>query len=62
MHMTNDEPERDISIVLPVYNEAGNLEIFIPELSRVLQAMGRTYEIIAVDDGFGLLEFLLTVT
>lgn len=51
MHMTNDEPELDISIVLPVYNEAGNLELFIPELSHVLQAMGQTYEIIAVDDG-----------
>ena len=45
------EPELAISIVLPVYNEAGNLEIFIPELSEVLQDMGRTYEIIAVDDG-----------
>jgi glycosyltransferase involved in cell wall biosynthesis len=45
------EPELDISIVLPVYNEAGNLEIFIPELSKVLQKMGRSYEIIAVDDG-----------
>ncbi len=48
---TIGEPELAISIVLPVYNEAGNLEIFIPELSGVLQAMGRTYEIIAVDDG-----------
>ncbi len=45
------EPELAISIVLPVYNEAGNLELFIPELSGVLQAMGRTYEIVAVDDG-----------
>jgi glycosyltransferase involved in cell wall biosynthesis len=47
----NNEPELAISIILPVYNEAGNLEIFIPELSGVLQAMGRSYEIIAVDDG-----------
>lgn len=47
----NGEPELEISIVLPVYNEAGNLELFIPELSGVLQAMGRTYEIVAVDDG-----------
>ncbi len=51
MQKTIGEPELAISIVLPVYNEAGNLEIFIPELSGVLQAMGRTYEIIAVDDG-----------
>jgi glycosyltransferase involved in cell wall biosynthesis len=45
------DPEVDISIVLPVYNEAGNLELFIPELSAVLRAIGRSYEIVAVDDG-----------
>jgi glycosyltransferase involved in cell wall biosynthesis len=45
------EPALDISVVLPVYNEAGNLREFIPELSAVLTAMGRPYEIIAVDDG-----------
>ena len=45
------EPSLDISVVLPVYNEAGNLQIFIPELSGILQSLGRTYEIIAVDDG-----------
>ncbi len=44
-------PELDLSIVLPIYNEAGNLETFIPELSGVLRDLGRTYEIIAVDDG-----------
>ena len=38
-------------MVLPVYNEAGNLRTFIPELSAALQAIGRSYEIIAVDDG-----------
>jgi len=45
------DPELDISMVLPVYNEAGNLRAFIPELSAALQALGRSYEIIAVDDG-----------
>ena len=45
------EPELGISIVLPVYNEAGNLETFIPEISGVLRDLDRTYEIIAVDDG-----------
>lgn len=44
-------PELDISVVLPVYNEAGNLQEFVPELSATLQTMGRPYEIIAVDDG-----------
>jgi glycosyltransferase involved in cell wall biosynthesis len=45
------DPEVDISIVLPIYNEAGNLELFIPELSAALRSLGRSYEIIAVDDG-----------
>lgn len=44
-------PELELSIVLPVYNEAGNLETFVPELSGVLRNLGRAYEIIAVDDG-----------
>ena len=45
------QPELAISVVLPVYNEAGNLETFIPELSGVLRDLGCSYEIIAVDDG-----------
>ncbi len=44
-------PELELSIVLPIYNEAGNLQLFIPELSAALGALGRAYEIIAVDDG-----------
>jgi glycosyltransferase involved in cell wall biosynthesis len=51
IHKHTGEPELDISIVLPVYNEAGNLPRFIPELSGVLRDIGRSYEIIAVDDG-----------
>jgi glycosyltransferase involved in cell wall biosynthesis len=45
------DPELDISMVLPVYNEAGNLRTFIPELSAALRAIGRSYEIVAVNDG-----------
>ncbi len=44
-------PELDVSVVLPVYNEAKNLQHFIPELSQTLRDLGRSYEIIAVDDG-----------
>ncbi|MGC9349650.1 MAG: glycosyltransferase family 2 protein [Anaerolineae bacterium] len=47
----SEGPELDLSVVLPVYNEAGNLQTFIPELSAVMQSLGRSYEIIAVDDG-----------
>ena len=41
----------DLSIVLPVYNEAGALPALHAELTACLAALGRAYEIIAVDDG-----------
>jgi glycosyltransferase involved in cell wall biosynthesis len=44
-------PTCDLSVVLPVYNEAGSLPHLIAELTPVLQSVGCRYEIIAVDDG-----------
>jgi dolichol-phosphate mannosyltransferase len=41
----------EISVVVPVYNEEGNLPILIPKLVEVLKGLGRTYEMIFVDDG-----------
>jgi glycosyltransferase involved in cell wall biosynthesis len=41
----------EISVVMPVYNEAGCLPDLIPETSKVLRRLGRSYEIVAVDDG-----------
>lgn len=41
----------DLSIVMPVYNEAGNLPALHAELTAVLDRMGRSYEVVAVDDG-----------
>ena len=41
----------DLSIVLPVYNEAGALPGLYAELEAVLSSLGKSYEIIAVDDG-----------
>jgi len=41
----------DLSVVLPVYNEAESLPSVIPELSAILQGIGQSYEIVAVDDG-----------
>ena len=41
----------DLSVVIPVYNEAPNLEALHQEFTAVLSGVGRTYEIILVDDG-----------
>ena len=45
------EPALDISIVIPVYNEAESLPPLHAELDAILKASGKSYEIIAVDDG-----------
>ena len=45
------EPTLDISIVIPVYNEAESLPPLHAELDATLKALGKSYEIIAVDDG-----------
>jgi len=37
--------------VVPVYNEEGNLPVLIPALVEVLKNLGRSYEMIFVDDG-----------
>ena len=41
----------ELSIVLPIYNEAENIPRLYPELVSVLEATRRSFEIIAVDDG-----------
>jgi glycosyltransferase involved in cell wall biosynthesis len=44
-------PDRLISIILPVYNEAENLSALLPALSETLDTLGLHYEIVVVDDG-----------
>jgi glycosyltransferase involved in cell wall biosynthesis len=41
----------DLSIVIPIHNEAPNLEPLVSELRDVLDAAGRSYEVILIDDG-----------
>jgi len=41
----------DLSVVIPVYNEAPNLEQLHRELTDTLRAWGRPYELVLVDDG-----------
>lgn len=42
---------RNVSIVVPIYNELGNIERLYTELTAALTALRRPYEIILVDDG-----------
>ncbi len=41
----------DISVVVPVFNEEENLPILIPQIAEVFRPLGKTYEMIFVDDG-----------
>lgn len=41
----------NLSIVVPVYNEAANLEVLYSALIAVLEETNRSYEVIFIDDG-----------
>ena len=45
------EPLLDVSIILPVYNEAGHLEKEILRIHETMSVSTYSYEIIVVDDG-----------
>ena len=41
----------EVSVVLPVYNEEDNIHLMHEQLKAALEALGRSYEILYVDDG-----------
>ena len=41
----------DLSVVIPIYNEAPNLEPLCAELDETLRRWGRSFEVLLVDDG-----------
>ena len=43
--------EETISVLIPVYNEEGNLSLLYERLELALKKTARAYEIIFVDDG-----------
>jgi len=53
--------EETVSVLIPIYNEEGNLSLLYDKLEAALQKTERAYEIIFVDDGSsdGSLEILL---
>lgn len=46
-----ERPELALSVVIPVYNEQGNIEPLHHELTQALEELGRGYEVIAINDG-----------
>ncbi len=41
----------DLSVVIPIHNEAENIETLVAEFCTVLNAWGRSYELLLIDDG-----------
>jgi len=41
----------DLSVVVPVYNEETNVEPLVGEINGVLRHLGKSYEVVVVDDG-----------
>ena len=50
MRPAPDSPP-DVSLVVPVRNEAGNIGALLTEIRTVLDGSGITWEAIVVDDG-----------
>ena len=48
---TADRADRLVSVVIPVYNESANLGALWSRLKPVLEATGRPWEVILIDDG-----------
>jgi glycosyltransferase involved in cell wall biosynthesis len=46
-----EEKKVELSIVIPIYNEEENLPILYEKLKKVLDELGKSYEIIFVNDG-----------
>jgi glycosyltransferase involved in cell wall biosynthesis len=44
-------PGMDLSIVIPIFNEEKNVEALYAQLVKTLEGIGRSYEIVYVDDG-----------
>jgi len=51
--MANVQSVPALSIIVPVYNEQENLPVLYQRLTEVLMALGKSYEIVLVNDGSG---------
>ncbi len=51
LHPAAAEPPPQVSIVVPVFNEVDSLPDLVERVQQAMQASGRSFELIAVDDG-----------
>ncbi len=58
-----NNPENTLSILIPIFNEEGNLPLLYEKLIQVIKKSERPYEVIFIDDGStdGSLEILLDI-
>jgi glycosyltransferase involved in cell wall biosynthesis len=42
-----------LSVVVPIYNDADNIDVFLERVEKVLNGLAQSYEIVCVDDGSG---------
>jgi len=49
--MSEKDSNSLISIVVPVYNESGVIQLFIDQVDLILKKIDYKYEIIFIDDG-----------
>ena len=49
--MVQEERRPVLSVIIPMYNEEGNVETTLGRMQQTLQTFGRPYEIIPVNDG-----------
>ncbi|MEW6355808.1 MAG: glycosyltransferase family 2 protein [Planctomycetota bacterium] len=49
--MADKTPRTEISVVIPIYNEEENIPILVKQLRDALTEIGRTFEVVLVDDG-----------
>jgi len=52
----------NFSVVIPVFNEEGNLELLYTRLTKVMNDWGKSYEIVFVADGSNDSSFEISVS
>ena len=44
-------PAPELSLLIPLFNEEGNLEPLLDRIESVMESLHKTYEVVLVDDG-----------